>query len=61
MPCGLSERGVASLNSDVFKCKVEVCVASGNHTIGQVLVLCVLQNGLVGHSVTKPKRLEEWT
>ena len=44
-----------------LKCKIEVRVASGNHTIGQVLVLRVLQSSLVGHPVTKPKRLEEWT
>ncbi len=30
------------------KRKVEVCVASGSQTIGQVLVLHVLQSGLVG-------------
>ena len=42
-----------------LKCKVEVCVASGSHTIGKVHILHVLQRGLVGHSVTKPKLLEE--
>ena len=42
-----------------LKCKVEVCVTLGSHTIGKVHVLHVLQSGLVGHPVTKPKLLEE--
>ena len=41
--------------------KIELCVASGSHTIGQVLVLRVLQSGLVGHPLTKPKPLDDWT
>ena len=62
MACGLSERGVASLNSWMSrKCNIKVRNASRSHTIGQVLVLPVLQSGLVGHRVTKPKPLEKWT
>ncbi len=64
MPFGLSERGGESLNTDVLDMQSWGlrCIRKSHHwSSACTIVLRVLQSGLAGHPVTKPKPLEEWT
>ena len=66
MPCGLSERGGASLKSDVLKMQSRGlhCILKPHPLVDCLTMSCVrfkVVGFLTGHPATKSKLLEEWT